>query len=1331
MAYDFSYSMSSPAVSFVNTGGKAQFKGGLEVAGENINDKSKYKIWCRLSHAVKYSYGYAVTVYLQYYDNGSWQTYGSGVTATKTDTKLEDSWNWYYQTNWFDYEFTRQETAQTYAYRVVAYCNGHWSVPSNYITFTIPSLPSYEITYNSNGGTRAPAKQVKYYNKNLTLSSQQPIKSNISDPKTITLNPNGGNLSSNTIDVNNEIEYPFSIWKDRGAGSIENPTGLTYEPGVNYTANAALTLIAQWNENTILEEVKSLPTPTFTGHIFDGWYTAAENGTEISLPCTVENDVTFYAHWSLEQYDIIYNFNGGTGGPSNQIKTYGDNNFKLSSTTPTKDNTSEYRTITFNPNGGVISSGNESITITNTIEHPFNSWKGSDGHTYQRNGSYTGNQSLTLTAQWSNRTTRGQIGDLPVATRSGYRFDGWYTDIDGGRQIQTTSTFSASTTVYAHWTPLTYTIEYDLTSLINLDSLYTISWGNLETERVIQSIELSSNALIPEIIPKVTIENSASYKVQFVYNTNDILTEEHDINQIVRFMGWGPQNCAEPLYYPHTIAEALGEEPAVNTTYTLYAYWNGDPEIGITLPQPKLPGKIFDGWYYDNETFESSADNDVDPNNNLWNYSGEVEGQDTTIILYAKWKDIIYKINYFTNGGEPLREGINIERTYSDFPLRITDYPPSKKTITPEEPNIITFYSPEKNTLNQFEEFEEFEQRFKIGNKYSFVEWNTESGGQGRSYAPDSQWLFSEIEERQEPLEVEVLNLYAQWEPQPQLYVYNGETYQESDVGIYLPTPNLQEGKIFDEWKISEENTRTLNQKSNSFYAPSAAVNVSIETVWHWATYNVLYDPNGGMEEQTPTKQIKTYGQSLTLAPGMTKEDYLEGPYTVRFYYNNTNISNQAEADVVIDNIQPLTQYNFKEWNTNKRGNGISYNARGIYETNSDVLLYAQWTEIYDMENAGCFIQLNNYEPQAPTGYDFAGWYKDRDCTVALIPTHETIYIPRGNISIYAKWEIKKYTVTYHANMGDENTVPNPQQFAYNQGVKLSKVVPSRLDWVFDHWNTEPNNTGLVDYLPEDIISNINENIDLYAQWREVHTLTEWLTTWETTCANMEDDIAGNDLKLWDTEYTSSSELFDAITETINNVSTTKHLLGKGYKLRLDLINPYGNNKNNKPERLSRTIFVPTNGHYQVPEEVEIAEIYLFDGATANINYQANLNLNHISSDIPKSYKVIEQVVGQITETIYPNQDIGLILKSKYAVNDNINEIRIENALDSWTEMIIRPTNANPTFNVYRVGNQEYTACTANEINPTWEIEKCILTGSNPIECTINYKANIVQKTYY
>ena len=49
----------------------------------------------------------------------------------------------------------------------------------------------------------------------------------------------------------------------------------------------------------------------------------------------------------------------------------------------------------------------------------------------------------------------GKLATLPTPTRSGYRFNGWYTAAVGGEKITTSYPFTADTTVYAHWTKKT------------------------------------------------------------------------------------------------------------------------------------------------------------------------------------------------------------------------------------------------------------------------------------------------------------------------------------------------------------------------------------------------------------------------------------------------------------------------------------------------------------------------------------------------------------------------------------------------------------------------------------------------------------------------------------------------------------------------------------------------------------------------------------------------------------------------------------------------------------------------------------------------------------
>ena len=65
------------------------------------------------------------------------------------------------------------------------------------------------------------------------------------------------------------------------------------------------------------------------------------------------------------------------------------------------------------------------------------------------------------------------IGDLPVATKEGHTFDGWYTDETGGSVISEKTVFPVGddTTVYAHWTVNTYAVVFNTNGGTGLASI--------------------------------------------------------------------------------------------------------------------------------------------------------------------------------------------------------------------------------------------------------------------------------------------------------------------------------------------------------------------------------------------------------------------------------------------------------------------------------------------------------------------------------------------------------------------------------------------------------------------------------------------------------------------------------------------------------------------------------------------------------------------------------------------------------------------------------------------------------------------------------------------
>ena len=128
-----------------------------------------------------------------------------------------------------------------------------------------------------------------------------------------------------------------------------------------------------------------LPTPTRDGYTFDGWFTAAEGGDQVSSSTTMgSKNRTIYAHWTYipKKYTLTFDPNGGNVGETNRkVKegaSYGD------LPTPTRDGYTFDGWFTAAEDGEQVSSSTK-----------------------------MGNQNKTIYAHWTrNQTITYQVGDI-------------------------------------------------------------------------------------------------------------------------------------------------------------------------------------------------------------------------------------------------------------------------------------------------------------------------------------------------------------------------------------------------------------------------------------------------------------------------------------------------------------------------------------------------------------------------------------------------------------------------------------------------------------------------------------------------------------------------------------------------------------------------------------------------------------------------------------------------------------------------------------------------------------------------------------------------------
>lgn len=92
-----------------------------------------------------------------------------------------------------------------------------------------------------------------------------------------------------------------------------------------------------------------------------------------------------------------------------------------------------------------VTVSNKNITSTADISFTVTPKVTTHTITFNANGG-------TVTPASATTTAADTLSSLPTPTRSGYRFDGWYTMLTGGNLVNTTTVFGSDSTIYARWT---------------------------------------------------------------------------------------------------------------------------------------------------------------------------------------------------------------------------------------------------------------------------------------------------------------------------------------------------------------------------------------------------------------------------------------------------------------------------------------------------------------------------------------------------------------------------------------------------------------------------------------------------------------------------------------------------------------------------------------------------------------------------------------------------------------------------------------------------------------------------------------------------------------
>ena len=388
-----------------------------------------------------------------------------------------------------------------------------------------------------------------------------------------------------------------------------------------------------------------LPTPPTTDGYNGKWTSNAADPTEqpqytpAELSDAYNSSMAGTYVWAREAsapatYTITYHSTplaprfADNAATHTQTKTAGVS-ATITSDVPGDEAISSQRIVTYDPCGGEFAEGEKdwgSVEIV-TVDS-FASWntqENGSGKTYAAGSSYTTDADLELWAQ--KKTTRtNNSSSLPVVTRNGFVFNGWYTAAEGGDKVgdagQQLTEETVSDTMYAHWTERTastYTITYHAGNAGG-------TFGGSNATRV-DTKAAGESLIISDVIPDGTGQG-AETSVELDPMGGTIVDEAsgYDIAYIVKntFVSWNTKEDGTGTSY------AIGDPYTEDADLDLWAIYDGETinESSI-LPDAVRAGFRLAGWYTD-ETggIRVGGAGDQIPLDNWVN------------ILYAHWDDI-------------------------------------------------------------------------------------------------------------------------------------------------------------------------------------------------------------------------------------------------------------------------------------------------------------------------------------------------------------------------------------------------------------------------------------------------------------------------------------------------------------------------------------------------------------------------------------------------------------------------------------------------------------------------------------------------------------------
>lgn len=313
------------------------------------------------------------------------------------------------------------------------------------------------------------------------------------------------------------------------------------------------------------------------------------------------------------------------------------------------------------------------------------------------------------------------------------------------------------------------------------------------------------------------------------------------------------------------------------------------------------------------------------------------------------------------------------------------------------------------------------------------------------------------------------VRINAVWEQKTYSIVFDetdGEGYMEAVVFKCGETAKLpkctyeKDGYQFIGWaEESDKNVVVYEDEAEILH--NTEDGIALYAVWSPVTYRIVYNANGGYGSMKG--ETVTYGESIKLAASAYRRP----------------------------------GYTFHGWSTDKTGGKVykdQATVKNLLPYEGTVTLYARWTEndvtITFNPNGGTVGRTSKVVGYGDTcgtlptpvrdGYEFKGWFTSKSGKIQY--TSSTVVDLEGSLTLYARWQAKKITVTLNAAGGKVNG--NKSKFSIDTGTGITGLPGAKKEnYTFDGWWTDYTGGSKVT-----AGTTFAKDTQIYAHWKSKST---------------------------------------------------------------------------------------------------------------------------------------------------------------------------------------------------------------------------------------------------